>query len=580
MQVLRGGLFFAACINRPVMKKTALRKLARWGSSLKLEQVPAPVREHAVNQVLSTLAAVYSGCDSDLGRPIERAFPSPASGPARILPTGTPAPASHAAFLMASWSMVLDFDDVMLGGHTGHSSVLVPWAMATAGGRTGGDLILAQIVANEIAARINMVCAMGSVRGQMATHLHLIGASAARAKLENLNEDKFEDAMSFALSYPAQALFPAFLGSDAKVLCAALPIRTGMEAVDAVQAGLSSAVDVLDDQRGFFKTLSRIPVRDFLDGLGERWHTETNSFKIYPVCGYLCSALDATLDLVLEHDISPDDVVSVDVWTSLFTVAMDAHSSAYLEGAQSRISTLTFSTPFVIASAILAREFTPAQLKRPWIDDERVWQLASRIKSKHDVSLTLDSMRGDIPIGSALHRTRRWHGAAFGWRLAATAFGRFGRWLQPNTIRLVVGMTAAAGQNKNLNLTTSTKPIGARVEVLLSDGRRLSRLASVPRGFAGSGENTRALMRTKFIASAASVIGHQRAVEVERLIEDLQMLSSVELACLFDLLCSPDLEEEKKGDLARHKNPSRLDAGLTEASYRQGPTALDDGRIR
>jgi 2-methylcitrate dehydratase PrpD len=533
VQVLRGG-YFRNSHQSPFMKHTALRQLARWGSGLTLEQVPARIREDAVNQVLSTLAAVYSGWDSDLGGPIERAFSSPASGPGRILPTGVAAPESHAAFLMSAWSMALDFDDVMLGGHTGHSSVLVPWAMAT--GRTGADLVLAQIVANEIAARINMVCAMGSVRGQMATHLHLIAASAARAKLENLSEDEFEDAISFALSYPAQALYPAFLGSDAKVLCAALPIRTGMEAIDAVHAGLSPAADVLDDQRGFFKTLSRVPVRDFLDGLGERWHTQTNSFKIYPVCGYLCSALDATLDLVHAHDITPDEVVSVDVWTSLFAVAMDAHSAPYLDGAKSRIATLTFSTPFVIASAILAREFTPAQLKRSWIEDERVWQLAARIRSRHDVNLTLESMRGDIPIGAALHRTKRWHGAAFGWRLATIAFGRVRRWLQPDTIRLVAGMAAAAGKNENLDLAASTKPIGARVEIRLADGRVLRRSVSIPRGFAGSGANVRELMRTKFIAAVGPVIGHQRAFEAERLIEDLHVLSSAELVYLINLL--------------------------------------------
>ncbi len=513
------------------------------------------VREQAVNQVLSTLAAVYSGWDSDLGKPLERAFPSPHSGPARILPTGVAATAAHAAFLMASWSMVLDFDDVMLGGHTGHSSVLVPFAMAGAGGRSGAELILAQIVANEIAARINMVCAVGSTRGQMATHLHLLGASSARAKLENLDEGKFAEALSFALSYPAQALFPAFLGSDAKALCAGLPIRIGMESVDAVHSGLSAGVDLLDDPRGFFAALSRVPVREFLGGLGERWHTETNSFKIYPVCGYLCSALDATLDLVLHHDISPNDVASVDVWASLFTVAMDAHSAPYLDGPRSRISTLTFSTPFTVASAILAREFCPAQLKRPWIEDPRVWELAARVRSRHDIGLTLKSMKGDIPIGAALRRTSRWQAAAFSWSLAAAAFGRFGRWRQPATLHLVAGLTAAAGDRRPLDLRTSTKPMGARVEIRLSDGRVLSRSVSIPRGFAGArtsengGQNVRELMREKFAASAGSVIGAERAAEAARLIEDLESLSPAGVERLFDLACFP----------APHANGGRLE---------------------
>jgi len=523
------------------MKETALRKLARWASGLTLEQIPERVRQQAVNQVLSTLAAVYSGWDSDLGGPLERAFPSPGPGNSRILPTGVAAPASHAALLMASWSMVLDFDDVMLGGHTGHSSVLVPLAIGSAGGRSGAELLLAQIVANEVAARINMVCAAGSTRGQMATHLHLLGAAAARAKLESLDEDSFSAALGFALSYPAQALYPAFMGSDAKALCAGMPVRVGMEAVDAVQAGLAAGADLLDDPRGFFATRSKAPVREFLGGLGERWHTDTNSYKIYPVCGYLCSALDATLDLVTRHDVSPNDVASVDVWASLFTVGMDAHSAPYLDGPRSGISTLTFSTPFTIASAILARKFSPGQLKRAWIEDPRVWELAARVRSRHDVDLTLAAITADIPTGAALRRIRRWQAAAFGWSAAATVYGGLGRLRHLTTLRLMAGLIAAAGDRRPLDLTRSTKPLGARVEIRMSDGRVLSRSVSIPQGFAGSeragGRSVRDLMREKFLTAADGVIGQEKAARAAGLIEDLESLPPAGVGQLLDLAC-------------------------------------------
>lgn len=517
------------------VKETALRQLARWAHGLRLEHVSEHVRAQAVNQILSILAAVYSGWDSDLGLPIERALPSPGSGTAVVLPTGVTTQETHAAMLMASWSMVLDFDDVMLGGHTGHSSVLVPLAMAN--GRSGAELLLAQIVANEVAARINMVCAVGSTRGQMATHLHLVSAAAARAKLEELDEATFTSALGFALSYPAQALFPAFLGSDAKAFCASLPVRQGMEAVDTARAGLVAGADLLDDARGFFATLARVPVRKFLGGLGERWHTETNSYKIYPVCGYLCAALDATLDLIRLHDFSPDDVVSVDVWASLFTVGMDAHSAPYLDGPRSRISTLTFSTPFAVASAILARDFTPTQLKRAWIEDQRVWELAARVRTRHDIALTLEALTADIPIGAALRRVSRTQAAAFAWSIAGTAFGRAGRWRRPlQTLRLIEVLTAAAGERGPMAFRSSTKPMGARVEIHLANGRRLRRTVSIPRGFAGAdGQNVRPLMRDKFTTAAGAVIGAERATEAAGMIENIERLSPAGMARLLSV---------------------------------------------
>ncbi|HEV7767514.1 MAG TPA: MmgE/PrpD family protein [Thermoanaerobaculia bacterium] len=516
------------------MSESALRQLAQWASALTLEQVPRRVRDAAVNQVLSTLGAVFSGWSSDLGAPLAQAFPSPGDGPSTIIPSGVRAPASHAAMLMASWSMVLDFDDVMLGGHTGHSSVLVPLALAE--GRTGEELLLAQIVANEVAARINMVCAVGSTRGQMATHLHLLAAAAARAKLEGLSAEQFSQALAFALSYPAQALFPSFLGSDAKVMCAGWPVRMGMEAVDAVRAGLAAQENLLDDPRGFFAINARVPVRDFLGGLGERWHTETNSYKIYPVCGYLCSALDATLALVREENVSADDALSVEVSGSVFTVGMDAHSAPYLDGARSRIATLTFSTPFVIASAILAREFTPAQLKRSWIEEPRVWGLASRVRSVHDVALTVEALQADIPIGAALRRVGPLQAAGFAWHLAGQAFGRAGRIRRlRETLRLVRALAASAGETGAMEFQLSTKPLGARVAIRVRDGRLLTRAVSIPRGFAGNPENARALMREKFLRCAGAVIGEGRAEEVVVKVETLEWLTAGGVA---DLLAS------------------------------------------
>lgn len=522
------------------MSDTSLRHLARWAVGLKLEQVPEPVREQAVNQVLSTVAAVYSGWDSDLGQPLAQAFRPPAPGSARILPTGATAPPSHAAMVMACWSMVLDFDDVMLGGHTGHSSVLVPLALAGGGGYGGADLLLAQIVANELAARINMVCAVGSTRGQMATHVHLLAAAAARCKLEGLDEATFDAALGFALSYPAQALFPAFLGSDAKALCAGWPIRMGMEAVDAVRAGMTAAEDVLDDPRGFFASAAQVPVREFLGGLGERWHTQTNSFKIYPVCGYLCSALDATLELMTRHDLSPDRIAAVTVWASIFTAGMDAHSAPYLNGPRSRISTLTFSTPFVVASALLAGEFGPAQLKRRWIENPRVWELAARVRSRHDVELTLEALTADIPIGAALRRTRRPQAAAFGWALAAKAFGRSGRWQRPlQALRLVAGLAGAAGERGPLDFEHATKPLAATVEIRLSDGSTVRHSVSIPRGFAGADGpgDVRRLMSDKLTAAAGTAIGPERAAAVADLFEHLEHLSPSDVDRCLALAC-------------------------------------------
>jgi 2-methylcitrate dehydratase PrpD len=222
---------------------------------------------------------------------------------------------------------------------------------------------------------------------------------------------------------------------------------------------------------------------------------------------------------------------------------MDAHSQPYLDGARSRISTLTFSTPFTIASAIIARQFGPAQLKRSWIENPQVWELAARVRSRHDAGLSIEALTADIPIGAALRRTRRWQAAAFGWSIAATAFGRFGRWRRPETFRMMAGLSRVADESRPLDLKNSTKPMGARVEICLKDGRVLSHSVLIPRGFAGAptseagGHSTRELMREKYVNAAGRVIGAHAAVESADLIEQLESLSPSDLARLIDLAC-------------------------------------------
>src|ERR1700693_6234713 len=165
----------------------SLHRFARWASCINFADIPDPVIQAAKSQVFSTLGSVHAGYRSELGAPIVQAFGSVAGSGSHAMPAGIATSPNHAAFLMAAWGIVLDFDDIMLGGHTGHSTALVPFAFGEATQASGADLLLAQITANEITARVNLAVALGPARGQMASHVHLLGAAAARAKLEKLN---------------------------------------------------------------------------------------------------------------------------------------------------------------------------------------------------------------------------------------------------------------------------------------------------------------------------------------------------------------------------------------------------------
>jgi len=521
----------------------SLRQLARWASQLSLADVPAPVIEAAKSQVFSILGAVHAGYGSDLGEPIRKAFAAPSGSGAHAMPAGIATSPAHAAFLMAAWAMVLDFDDIMLGGHTGQSTVLVPFAYVEANGGDGKDLLLAQIAANEVAARVNMAVAIGSVRGQMAGHVHLLGAAAARAKLEGLDVERFAEALGFALAQPPRVLYPGFLGSDAKALCASWPLRMGLESVDAVKAGLRGNPSILDDPRGFVDTFAKVPVREFLEGLGARWHTATNSIKPYPACGYLNAVLDATTALVREHDIEADAVESVEVRGSIFTVGMEAHSSPYLKGPDSLISTLTFSTPYTVACAILDRTLSVDHLTRERIQDPRVWALAHRVRVVHDMEHTIGSVLADIPIGAAIKYGRQL--SALRFLLGVGGIPLIGKLLLTEPIglyRLVRALSKAAGEADGLDFSRSTKQLSGSVKLRMKAGQVIERSVTNPRGFAGSGDwrSLRSVAREKYCTQAARRIGSANAREAAALIDRLEELEPHDIRRLVQLNCQTD----------------------------------------
>jgi 2-methylcitrate dehydratase PrpD len=518
--------------------EASLRRLGRWASQLRFDDIPGEVVEAAKGQIFSVLAAAHAGYASDLGPQIRAAFGARCGTGAHAMPAGIATGPAHAAFLTACWSMVHDYDDIMLGGHASHSTVLVPFAYGEALGSSGRELLLAQIAANEVAGRLNMSVALGKVRGQMAGHLHLVGAAAARARLEGLDGEDFAHALGFALAQPPRSLYGGFLGSDAKALCAAWPIRMGLDAVDAVKAGLRGNPAIVDEPGGFMRSIAAIPVPGFIDGLGERWHTATNSIKLYPSCGYLNAVLDATLDLVREHDIAATDVEAVEVRGSLFTLGMDAHSAPYLAGPDSLVPTLTFSTPYTVASAILHRRFAPEHLDRAHIRDPRVWALAQRVRVVHDMDQTIAAVLADIPIGAALKLAGR--GGALRFLVGMGGTPLLGKLLltQPlGLLRLVAALARLPRKGQPPDFARATKSLGAGVKIRIAGGRSVEREVAIPRGFAGSapiGELV-GLARRKFVEQAVRVVGQDRAAQAAALIDRLETLQPAELQALVRL---------------------------------------------
>ena len=459
---------------------TLTEELAEWASTLELDAVPERVVGYARSQVLSYLAAVRGSVGHPLGRRVIDGFGPPLQDD----------PAA-AAYAMAALSMCLDWDDTLYAGHVSHSTVGVSLAYARARRLDGRGLLTTIIAANESAARFAAASTIGRFRGQSASHPHLFGAIAARLRAEGAPARRWVDAFGIGLGFPPWTLRPAFLGSDAKLFTAAVPVRMGLDACAAAGAGLRGYPAILEHEDGFLKHFSELPLPEAVVlGLGERWHTETLSFKLFPLSTGMTTCAECGFELHEQLNGSgPGDVEEILVETNVMTALIDQQVQPFLTGPDAPVVALQYAVSYALASALLRGRLEPEDFDEPAVGERERWALAEKIRVEQDDELTRLSIIGTAPVGEALRQAGdsapEWVAKAGGNEAGEMVDG--------------IGTPVATFEHAD-------KSVGARVIVKLSDGRELRAERITATGDAS--DDTRArhaeLLREKFLAAGGS----------------------------------------------------------------------------
>lgn len=505
-----------------------------WACNLEYSDIPLNVVEEAKNQILSTLSAAIYGSYSDDANQISNFF---GYDKPNILELIERSPKS-AACLLSSWSMVYDFDDVMLGGHTGHSSVIVPLVLSIHSGTfTSQDIITAQVVANEISARFNIACALGQTRGQMASQLHLIGSAVARAKLEGFNVNEFKRSIVFALSSPTKQFLPAFLGSDAKYFCASLALREGWESCDFAKTTLKASLETLFGLGGFFKSSAQSYDKEILNNIGSEWFTLTNSYKTSPACGYISSTIDCVNDILLKNVINPSDIQEVVVDANIFTLGVERLSNHYFKSESYKaVSTLTFSPSFIVASMLTYGKFSVANLGDEMVDNSKLWDLKKKIKFTHNKSYSNLVLSSGIPVGLVLSRASFFNVYGFVSKLCSLVFLKSDSYSPFKESVFLIWKCFFSAPAKANNLHLLKKKLPSSVSVKTKDGNIFDAERIIPTGFAGqySWSEKRELMICKY-RDCLSPLGNQEFINQHILILDnFQSCDKKDLNLLFN----------------------------------------------
>lgn len=379
----------------PEEQERALRELARFAVGLTPETVPPQVRKTAEERILDTVSVALGGADNPQNRNVARIYQTVYGddGPCAVWGQGFHAPAPVAAFLNGMMGHTLEMDDVHTKSKLHAGTVILPaaWAAAEACCAKPSALIPAVVAAYEVACRIAMAFGVKAHRGagwHSTSTAGIFGAACASGKLMGLGEEEMVNCLGLA---GAQSFGTwAFLGDGAscKVLNPARAAMLGVESALLAKAGMTGPEHILTaPDGGILHMMSPQPEYGYLTrGLREVWEITTMDNKPYPCCRSTHGAIDATLSLMRDYKLTPEQVDHVDVYTYHIGNAQCGltHSSR-----EPRLSVeAKFSTPYCVAAAlefgkVTLEEFLPETILRPDLQE-----LLRRVKVHDDEAYT------------------------------------------------------------------------------------------------------------------------------------------------------------------------------------------------
>jgi 2-methylcitrate dehydratase PrpD len=478
-----------------------LRQACEWATSLTLDDIPAEVRDLARAQLLSMQAAAHASMRHPVGaRLLAISFPASAIA----VDTGWPGDAARQALL----TMALDFDETAFAGHLGHATALPPMILGVATGASGAQVMVAQVAAAEVAARVTAAVTLGSARGQTATHTHAAAAVVGGGLLLGLSAERLTAALSLALAQPRRVMLPAFMATDAKFWVAAAPILDAARCLQMAEDGALGLEGLMEAPGGLLEQLAAVPLPEVFSGWGSRWHLRTLSIKAIPGCAYLTSAVEAAASLA---PVDAGEVESVELAASIFTLGMEAESSPYLDGSSSPLPALGFSVGYNVATALETGGLEVDDLHGERLASTSRWAVAGLVRLSHDQDLTLAALAATAPVGGAI----------------GLAGERARAWLQSRGAPAAMVDRVLAEAAGDPEFERPAKRIGARVKVRLRDGRTLEAERDAARGCSQEPVAARlALAETKYRTQARdgadeylAGVSHYESMEASELMQ-------------------------------------------------------------
>lgn len=369
------------------------RTLAEFAAKLKYEDIPDIAVEAINTGMADTVGVMMSGIGTSVSNIVLGELGTRGStGDARIFLGKERASTTEATLVNSATTTSVVYDDVAFSGcHT--STILMPAlvAEAEASGASGKDVIRGYAAGYEAWARLSErdPDSYASKGWHATAAFGPTAAAIAISSLHGFDEETTLRAIGIAAAMPGG--ITASFDTDVGPFQVGRGAAAGVMAARLAKAGMTTPQDGLERSgRGMLVALSpkgAVDLETPIEDLGKAWRLETVGINVkqYPFGNMNQRAIDGALDLVREHDISPDAVERVDVMISEAQYAVVSKSPSTINFVPSH------SIALAVAGAIISRQGTFHELSEAFYSRPDVQAMMKVIKPATDKSIPADT---------------------------------------------------------------------------------------------------------------------------------------------------------------------------------------------
>ena len=362
---------------------TITATMAQWAASLRYEDLPDDVVHEAKRFLLDSLGCALGGLrqeDAEIARAVLRDLAG--TGPCAVLGTADRVDPVTAALANALMIRVMDYNDIYWQQDPSHPSDLIPAALSCGElmEASGRELIVGIVLGHEFEMRLCEAAVPGvRERGWHHATLTAFASPVVAGRMLQLPWQQIQHAIGISGSrHLTLGAVTAGKLTMMKNTVDPMATQSGVLAALLARRGYTGPEHVIDGKEGLVNVLGPDwKLHVLTAGLGTDWRIRRCGMKAYPTEALTHTPISAVLALVMENDLTPDTVASIEIRSLARAADILADPSKYDPRSK---ETADHSLPYCIAAALVDRQVTPAQFEMRRIMDETVRAQLGKIK--------------------------------------------------------------------------------------------------------------------------------------------------------------------------------------------------------